>query len=68
MDVVARTSERNQMTRDYELEIMLLENQLTLMRGSLTERDRVNADLRRQNEWLRERLEECQESSSSPQD
>lgn len=56
------------MTREYALEIKLLENQLTLMRGSLSERDRVNADLRRQNEWLRERLEQCQDSSSSSPD
>lgn len=56
------------MTSEYALEIKLLENQLALLRGSLFERDRVNADLRQQNEWLRERLKECQDSSSSSPD
>jgi hypothetical protein len=56
------------MTDDLLLEIKLLRNQLELTRNSLQARDQVAADLRRQNQWLRERLQECQDSSSSSPD
>lgn len=50
------------------LEIKLLRTQVASLQKSLEDRVRVALDVQRQNEWLRERLRECQAPSSSSQD
>lgn len=50
------------------LEIKLLRTQVASLQKSLEDRVRVALDVQRQNEWLRERLRECQAPSSSSPD
>lgn len=61
----ASTTPFSALLQSAAMEIKLLRTKVSSLQQSLDDRIRTALDAQRQNEWLRERLRECQAPSSS---